>query len=81
MRTAHCSVALAAASVAAVLAQAPPQTGAIAGHVVDPVTGRSIAGAKVRLDAEWQPNRREPASPRTTTSDSTGSFVFDDVEP
>ena len=49
--------------------------------MVDPVTGRSIAGAKVRLDAEWQPNRREPASPRTTTSDSTGSFVFDDVEP
>src|SRR5579872_3177090 len=85
MRLALRSVAFAAASIAAVLAQAPPQTGAITGHVVDATTGRAIAGAMVRLNAVWQPGNRKPTPPppppRTTTSDSKGLFAFGDVQP
>jgi hypothetical protein len=74
------SVAFAAASIAAVLAQGPRQTGAITGHVVDATTGRPIAGATVRLNAS-QPGNRKLTPPRTTTSDSKGVFAFEDVEP
>jgi hypothetical protein len=72
-------------AIARILAQTPPQQtdASLSGRVLDGVTGQSIAGVQVMLDATGPVSARGGATRtgRTTTTDAQGAFTFSDMAP